>query len=337
MTVGFCFGILKSAMKKLIALASVLAVLGKVGTVPTFAAPATLNPTADSYVYSTSPNSTHGDETSLRSGFWVEFQQKYISLLKFDLASIPDDATITSAELKLRVKSGISSGTMTASRNTEDWTEGRVNWSTRPSSDGPRASALVSSGSSYIPWDVTELVEDWFNGDHANYGFSIVATAQETDFSADFFSREASENHPELIISYDRPLPTPTEPASGGPTPTTPPEAEDETDDEAPPTTPSEPIPDRPVVVEEETTPSDDEPWVISPSTPSAKVATPSAQPTSMLGKTLQIVPVVFGLLFIGVAGYVIYKGVKKRQRQKEPEGENQEVAQPSKDVPNQD
>jgi len=331
-------------MKKLLTLALVLIITALVGTVPTFAAPATLNPTADSYVYSTSPTSTHGDETLLRSGFWVEFQQKYISLLKFDLASIPDDAVITSAELKLYVKSGISSGTMTASRNTEDWTESSVNWSTRPSNDDPRETALVSSGASYISWDVTELVGDWFDGAHANYGFSIVAAAQETDFSADFFSREAGESPPELIITYDRPLPTPTEPASGGPTST-------------PTPTPvgSGPIPtptpistestDRPVVVEEETTSSDEGPLVISPNTPSATpssalvgTATPSAQPTSMLVRTLQIVSVVSGLLFFGVTGYLVYKEMKKRQGQKELESGdrevNQEVTQPSKETP---
>ncbi len=325
-------------MRKLLALAAVFALITFLGTVPVFAAPATLNPTADSYVYSTSPTSTHGDETLLRSGFWVEFSQKYISLLKFDLSSIPDDAVITLAGFKLYVSSGISSGTMTCSRNTEDWTESSVNWGTRPSNDDPRSSALVSSGSSYVSWDVTELVQDWFTGEHTNYGFSIVATAQETDFSADFFSREASEKQPELIIAYDRPLPDPD------------PEVDDETDpvdeivppEETPPSvTPSEPetIPDRPAVVEEETPSSDDEPLVISPNTSSATPsaapvgsATPSAQPTSMLVRALQIVFVAFGLLLLGIVGYFVHKGVKKRQGQKEPEGENQEVENPDQD-----
>ena len=325
-------------MKKLLALGFVLAVLGRSGTVPVLAAPATLNPTADAYVYSTSSTSNYGSATTLRSGFWVEFQQKFISLLKFDLSSLPDDAIITSAELKLYMSSGMSSGTMAASRNTEDWAENSVNWSTRPSNDDPRATALVSSGSSYIPWDVTALVEDWFTGDHTNYGFSIVATAQETDFSADFFSREASGNQPELVISYDRPLPTSDT------------ETDDETDpddeavpaDETPPTTPSEPVPGRPAVVEEETPSSGDEPLVISPATSSATpsaalvgAATPSARPTSSLVRALQIIFVGSGFLLLGVVGYVVYTEMKKRKAQKEQKIEDQ-IADPEVETPDQ-
>jgi len=311
-------------MRKLLALTFVLALITFLGTVPTFAAPATLNPTADSYVYSTSPNSAHGDETAVRSGFWVEFSQKYISLLKFDLSSIPSDAVVTSAQLKLYVKSGISSGTMTCSRNTEDWTEGRVNWNTRPSNDDPRASALVSLGASYISWDVTELVGDWFDGAHANYGFSIVAAAQETDFSADFYSREASENQPELIISYDRPLLTPDPAAENA-------AAEAAADEAVPseetpsPVTPSEPTPDRPTGVVEEETPNAPSATTAAAPVP-ARVATPSAQPTSILVRVLQIVSVVSGLLFFGVAGYLSYKEIKKRRGQKGQKVEEQGV-----------
>lgn len=312
------------------------------GTVPAFAAPATLNPTADSYVYSTSPTSNYGSATTTRSGFWVEFQQKFISLLKFDLSDLPDDAVITSAELKLYLSSGMGSGTMSAARNTEDWTESSVNWSTRPSNDDPRAAALVSSGSSYVTWDVTELVSDWFTGEHTNYGFSIVATAQETDFSADFFSREAGGNQPELIITYDRPLPTPTPTptptTTPTPTPTPTPSIESpagEGETTQPPAgggseadRPLDETPTTPTTVGTET-PTPEAPG----STPSGRrTSTPSASGGQFLASPLLFISIVSGLLGVGVLGYVLYKEIKKRRAQEEQEAEqkneDQEVNQ---------
>jgi len=182
------------------------------------AATVTIEPFQDTYVDEASPNSSYGSSSEL----WVsadEFLQQRRSLLQFLLTTVPAGATITGAELQLYLEYsyGVSNIVLTVERNGESWAAGNTRWNDRPATHCCWGTKSVGSTTGvYYTWDVTGLVEDWYEGTLPNYGLTLKGPAQAYD--RQFDSREGTYK-PKLVVTYTMggdPTPVPPEGAING-------------------------------------------------------------------------------------------------------------------------
>jgi hypothetical protein len=131
------------------------------------------------------------------------------SLIKFDLGSLPANAAVQSAKLRVyyggywdypnRVR------TVTAYRITGDWTESEVTWDNKPSPSTAYGSVDIPANADW-GWrelDVRDLVQSWVNGSIANQGVMLRGPeASGTDSSYRKFGTRESLYPPELVINY---------------------------------------------------------------------------------------------------------------------------------------
>ncbi len=174
----------------------------------------TLYPTDDTKIDEFFASNNYGGSKSLEvrngeglfGGGW-----EIDSLLKFDLSSIPKNATIISAELKLyyyKWKDNNPAGReLNVYRIESDWNEESVTWNNKPSYASTKTSSAIipSEEGAWMSWDVKKDVEKILN-DGTNYGWIIKDdnTWGSTDIPyAFFYSKENAENRPHLIITYE--------------------------------------------------------------------------------------------------------------------------------------
>ncbi len=172
--------------------------------------------TRDAYLQETRPNDEFGTLTTLRAdGESTENGQtgEYVSVIKWDVSSIPSNAIINSVSIRFDV-SNSSSGTYNVYKVNNSWTEVEVDWndipgasggsgttvlgSFNPSTTGLRSFSLNSSG--------IQVVQDWVSGASTNDGI-MIRSGGTTD-GVVFGSREASpSDRPRLTIDFTVPPP----------------------------------------------------------------------------------------------------------------------------------
>ena len=165
----------------------------------------------DTYLDQNSPSTTNGSAISIsvqnRSG------QARRGLLKFDLSSIPQGATITSAQLELYCYSKPTTGqTLNLHLVTSDWTEGSANWTNMNNKYNSTVLSSISGGTT-TGWKVwtglAETVQGWVNGTITNYGLMVKCSsesstsAQKYEFSSNNYS--VASQKPILRVSYTTP------------------------------------------------------------------------------------------------------------------------------------
>jgi len=129
------------------------------------------------------------------------------ALLKFDLSSIPNGATINNAELKLYLYdvTSNSSSNISVYRITSDWSADFTTWVNRTSNgtwivNGSDYSNITISNNSveskydWYVWDVTSLIQDWYNSVYPNYGLVL---ASPSSIEKKFASNEIRSPIPE--------------------------------------------------------------------------------------------------------------------------------------------
>jgi parallel beta-helix repeat protein len=135
------------------------------------------------------------------------------SLIKFDISSIPSDATIVSAELKIYyyfwMDSNPAGRPLNLYRITSDWNEETLTWNNQPSiASHPTTNAIVPSSYGWMNWDVTDDVQSFIDGTNPNYGWEI---KDETYWGASnipytfFKTKENGSNIPYLLIEIASP------------------------------------------------------------------------------------------------------------------------------------
>jgi uncharacterized repeat protein (TIGR01451 family) len=179
-----------------------------------------LNPSADTYLEQNSFDENHGDETT----FLIKDKtgDNMRALLRFALPTLPVDAVITSATLRLTKTSGDDDGlNVSVHRVNSAWDEGTganpgdASWINRKpltawtTAGGdfvatPLATTNVGTEANYT-WNVTAAVKDWLDNGVTNNGL-LVKFASESNLvkSMTFASREngTSSEHPTLTITY---------------------------------------------------------------------------------------------------------------------------------------
>lgn len=180
----------------------------------------------DTYISTANPNGNAGSSFALYVGYLGENRNQR-SLIYFSLASIPSEAHIEKAVLKIYMNAFYESlsDTMTirVHRLLKSWAEGTGSSMPEDVRDGaswlkyypeewdhpggdydPRveASAQVdkSKVNSWITFTITQLVKDWHQHKYPNYG--LILEADESWCSATFYSREYAAAPPTLEVTY---------------------------------------------------------------------------------------------------------------------------------------
>ena len=166
--------------------------------------------TADTFISTIQPDNNFGNVLAVNVDNNVNPGVESRGLVKFDTSSIPTNATIESATLKIYVMMcGVpASVSVTSTQITSAWDEFAVTWNNKPSSSGgvPNNLSCTSGpvpGAFYYTSDVKGIVQNWVNYSQKNFGFMIMgANAGNWNFS--FYTREwnNASQKPQLDISY---------------------------------------------------------------------------------------------------------------------------------------
>lgn len=158
----------------------------------------------DSYIDRWNPDDNYGSDSIMKLLSTFDEGAVWFSYVQFDLSSIPIGKEIISAKLKLRCTSSGTPADIDIFESSEDWNENTITWGNTRKEwyPSPKATTYIDS-TGWYSWDVTEHVNNWYSGVHANYGFVMV----QTDFvphSSEFVSKEHSNSdfRPMLDITY---------------------------------------------------------------------------------------------------------------------------------------
>lgn len=183
----------------------------------------TLTSIADNDIFLGNPTRNYG-----QSPYMYVIQGSSVidrSLVKFNLSSIPSNATITSATLTL-VKIGIDNDAMNIATHqiTNPWTEGTggsngkpeesnwnqrvagTNWTTAGGDFNPTAETTtsVSNNGSYT-WNIPAMVQNWVTTPGINHGVLLKSTTEAGSiYQHVFASREypTVTDRPKLVVTY---------------------------------------------------------------------------------------------------------------------------------------
>jgi hypothetical protein len=133
-----------------------------------------------------------------------EFTYQWVSFVKFDLSSLPEDANVLDAEISLYLIADPDGGGIVKMYPIrQDWSENSVTWNTKPSyKDFSKTQGLISSlnilTGGWKEWDATSVVEDWLDGLRTNYGVAF-----ETEDNLPRFRSDESSYKPRIWILYE--------------------------------------------------------------------------------------------------------------------------------------
>lgn len=192
------------------------------------AASVTLNATADSMINSSNSNSNYGNNSHLDVARTTPPQtsKKIRVLVKFDLSSIPSNATIDSATFSIYLYGcGSYSQTiddMNIARITADWEEDDVTWNTHKgkfdTSNALNKTADCALDDQYHNYGIKSFVDNWRDGTWSNYGIGMYGDEAPSESWIKFFAgkEDSGRPHPRLVITYSMP----TDGSGTGDTPT---------------------------------------------------------------------------------------------------------------------
>lgn len=178
----------------------------------------TLQPGAaglDTYLSKPSQTFNYGASDDLRVN-----SDGLVSIVQFDLSSIPGGSDIRSALLSLYHTTG-GSDTVNAFRLTRTWTEGTGSGSntgsgaTWASADGVQAwgteggdydtasgvATTLSANGSWSTWNLTALAAAWTTGAQPNYGVALVAAGGGTNAFTSSDTATATQR-PKLVLDF---------------------------------------------------------------------------------------------------------------------------------------
>jgi len=185
----------------------------------------TLYPSKDSYAWESVPDANNGKSDNFEITSYLGHNMR--GWIAFNTTSIPTDAWIVSAQLRLRLWQkttnsppyGDSTGRVYGVyRITEPWGEMTITWahqpqytelhystSTIPAEQGGWFGPIV-----WMNWDITDVMIDWQQG-APNYGLVVRDTQENTTllYSTQFFTHNQVPNQtyfPRLIVTYLNPL-----------------------------------------------------------------------------------------------------------------------------------
>lgn len=158
-----------------------------------------ISPTADAYISLLNPNTNFGFSSLLFTGRFVQPNDVFRSLLKFNLSGVvPPGNTVISAFLNLLVyrkdqpDASLSPQPVDVFTNVSDFSEDTVTWNTAPAINPTIYSINVTDTDvgNYISIDITNLVIDWLNNVIPNNGITLVGIENVIDTMIGYLSKE---------------------------------------------------------------------------------------------------------------------------------------------------
>ena len=180
-----------------------------------------LLPSDDTYIRGDQPSNNFGSDNKFEVRPDNGADRR--GLVKFDLSSIPANATITSATLYLFEQSSKSGQTTSLHRVTSNWNENSATWQSWGSPGGDFDSSISyytfipDQGNCLVTLDVTSLVQLWVNGTYLNHGLMLYSAGPNHTISYTSKEDGTASRQPKLDISYTVP---PTQTPTATPTST---------------------------------------------------------------------------------------------------------------------
>ncbi len=172
--------------------------------------------TEDSLLRESSADSNYGNETSLSADLVQPDPSngrfgEVISVISWDISSIPNNATVDSASISLNL-TNISSGSYNLYQALTSWDESTVTWNSFGGSSTNVGAAVLGT---IVPGQFNEnvivltpdgisLIEGWIDGSIANHGIVIKEINNNNDgIFVDSSEAASNTNHPKLTITYN--------------------------------------------------------------------------------------------------------------------------------------
>ncbi|MBV6713963.1 DNRLRE domain-containing protein [Paenibacillus chitinolyticus] len=163
---------------------------------------AVLLPVQDAFVREGMPKLNYGSEQDMFIGHNAGLNERYRSLLRFDLTALPQLQKLTKAELKIYSDHENEPESMLGLYEANGaWTENGVTWDNQPDSTALQLQEKVGKTRGYIKFDLLELVKKWYQSPSVNYGLLLKAL-DETAAYKRFYTREQAKTPPLLEIEY---------------------------------------------------------------------------------------------------------------------------------------
>lgn len=183
--------------------------------------------TQDSFVSKGYPTTTYGSGTTMTLG-WTASGSDWRILLDFDLASLPSNAQISSATLRLNAE--INGPEPVNPQATfyaypyainSSWSETTITWNTQPGgSHWNDPAAAVDATLPSTQWSVTEIVEAWVAGSQPVEGIMLLSDQTLEGYHRYVTKEGSSGQAASLEIVYTLTTPTATATATRTSTPT---------------------------------------------------------------------------------------------------------------------
>ena len=163
------------------------------------AATTTILAEADAFVISSSPNSQRGGSTSLRIRNDIK-----ISYVRFNVPNLPPSVEVSAATLRVYASTGsqCSLGVEILRAANDTWGE-TTTWSNQPGTTGAAIASASWTVKGYRDFDVTSAVTD---AGPVSFVLGHAAGCNATS-DANFRSREATTDQPQLVVQTDTPPP----------------------------------------------------------------------------------------------------------------------------------
>ncbi len=161
-------------------------------------------PSADTFSAVSSPRTNYGGWPLL------VVQQGSNSYVQFNLSTVPANATVAKASLRLFVNSVNRGGNFDVFEIDSAWSEGTLNYNNAPllgtSATGAHATTVsATSVNQFVVIDITPLVQEWVSGSLPNHGLALSLTSSGGSFSFDSKESIYTSHQPELEITLNGP------------------------------------------------------------------------------------------------------------------------------------
>jgi hypothetical protein len=168
-------------------------------------------PSDDTFIRADAPSNNFGSDTKIEVRPDNGADRR--GLLKFDLSSIPSNATITSATLYLYETDNKAGQVTYVYRVTSSWDEDSVTWQSWALPGGDFDDSI--SYFTFIPdqkdcmltMDITGLVQQWVNGTYPNHGLMLYTTGPNHIISYVTKEDTIASEQPKLDVIYVVPTP----------------------------------------------------------------------------------------------------------------------------------
>ncbi len=182
-------------------------------------------------IYDNTPNATTSKDTYIRNNSETNYSTasvlkvgktaagaEFRSLIEFNVSSIPDSNTVTSAKVQIYLayaSNNSANMTIRAYRLTSAWSSIATTWNNSTASSawstpgGTYDSTLldtISVGNATLPYNIsiTTAARGWVNGSYSNFGIILIAYNISDGDYKDFNSSESDSNdtRPRIFVDY---------------------------------------------------------------------------------------------------------------------------------------